>query len=55
MAVLNSSSIEFSKYKQVLRELLHPAGSIAYAEVTRLDELPERKVKVESHIVQEAA
>ena len=50
-----SSSIEFSKYKQVLRELLHPAGSIAYAEVTRLDELPERKVKVESHIVQEAA
>lgn len=50
-----SSSIEFSKYKQVLRELLHPAGTIAYAEVTRLDELPNQKIKVESHIVQEAA
>ena len=50
-----SSSIEFSKYKQVLKELLHPAGMIAYSEITKLDELPERKVKVESHIVQEAA
>jgi hypothetical protein len=50
-----SSSVEFSKYKQVLKELLHPAGTIAYAEVTRLDELPRRKIKVESHIVQEAS
>lgn len=49
------SQLEFSKYKQVLKELLHPAGMIAYAEVTRLDEIATTEVVVESEIVQEAA
>ena len=48
------SQLEFSKYKQVLKELLHPAGMIAYAEVTRLDEISTTEVTVESEIVQEA-
>lgn len=49
------SQIEFSRYKQVLKELLHPAGMIAYAEVTRLDEIATTQVTIETEIVQEAA
>lgn len=49
------SQIEFSRYKQVLKELLHPAGMIAYAEVTRLNEIATTQVTIETEIVQEAA
>jgi hypothetical protein len=49
------SEIEFSKYKQVLLELLHPAGMIAYAEIARLDEIATTQVTVESEINQESA
>jgi hypothetical protein len=46
------SNIQFQKYKQVLKELLHPAGLIAYSEVTKLDEIEETPVKVYSEISQ---
>jgi hypothetical protein len=36
---LLSSSIEFSKYKKIFKELLHPAGFKEYAEWNRLNEL----------------
>jgi hypothetical protein len=36
---LLSSSTEFAKYKKVFKDLLHPAGFKAYAELTKLDEL----------------
>jgi len=50
-----ASSIEFKKYKQVLKELLSPAGMIVYAETKRLNELEQRKVRVISEVNQEAA
>jgi hypothetical protein len=46
------SNIQFQKYKQVLKELLHPAGLIAYSEVTKLDEIEETQIKVSSEISQ---
>jgi len=36
---LLSSSTEFSKYKKIFRELLHPTGFRAYAELNKLDVL----------------
>lgn len=36
---LLSSTEEFSKYKKIFNELLHPAGFQAYAEYNRLDEI----------------
>jgi hypothetical protein len=39
----------------VLKELLHPAGLIAYAEVKRTDEFTTPRVRVASEINQEAA
>jgi len=36
---LLSSATEFAKYKKVFKDLLHPAGFKAYAELTKLDEL----------------
>lgn len=36
---LLSSATEFSKYKKVFKDLLHPAGFRAFAELDRLDEL----------------
>ena len=48
------SSIQFSRYKQVLKELLHPAGMIPYAEITKLDEVSSTKIKVLSELSQEA-
>jgi hypothetical protein len=46
------SNIQFQKYKQVLKELLHPAGLIAYSEITKLDEIEETQVKVYSELSQ---
>lgn len=48
------SNIQFSRYKQVLKELLHPAGMIPYAEITKLDEVSSTKIKVLSELSQEA-
>ena len=50
-----SSTIQFSKYKQVLKELLHPAGLIPYVEIIRIDEITTTESSVESSIVQEPA
>ena len=50
-----ASSVEFRKYKQVLKELLSPAGMIVYAETRRLNELEQIKVRVVSEVKQEAA
>jgi len=49
------SSIQFEKYKQVLKELLHPAGLIAYAEVLRFNEVESDQLKVSTEISQVAA
>jgi hypothetical protein len=48
-----SSSIEFKKYKDVLRGLLHPAGSVAYSEVVRQDDIQTVLVTATSEIVQQ--
>jgi len=46
------SELEFSNYKQILKEFLHPAGMIAYAEITRLNEITTIQVTAESEIAQ---
>lgn len=38
-AYVIQSSIELSKYKDILKNLLHPAGSVVYAEVVRQDNI----------------
>jgi hypothetical protein len=48
-----SSSIEFKKYKDVLKGLLHPAGSIAYSEVVRQDDLQTVLITATSEIAQQ--
>ena len=48
-----SSSIEFKKYKDILRGLLHPAGSIVYSEVVRQDDIQTVLVTATSEIVQQ--
>ena len=45
---LLSSSTEFAKYKKVFKELLHPAGFEAYAELTKLDELEATPATLET-------
>ena len=45
---LLSSSTEFAKYKKVFKDLLHPAGFKAYAELTRLDELEPTAATLET-------
>ena len=48
-----SSSIEFKKYKDVLRGLLHPAGSVAYSELVRQDSVQTVRVNAASQFVQQ--
>ena len=48
------STIEFKRYKQILKELLHPAGSIVYAEVYRQDGVPLPAANVVSEITIES-
>lgn len=50
-----SSSVQFQKYKQVLKELLHPAGLIAYSEVVRSNDIVSDQIKVSTEISQVAA
>jgi hypothetical protein len=37
-AYLTTSSVEFAKYKKIFKELLHPAGFKAFAEVVHIDD-----------------
>lgn len=48
-----SSAIEFKKYKDILRGLLHPAGSVGYSEVVRQDDIQTVIVTATSEIVQQ--
>jgi hypothetical protein len=43
-----SSSIEFSKYKQLLKDLLSPSGSLPYGRLERLDVIDSTSLMVES-------
>ena len=45
---LLSSSTEFSKYKKIFKELLHPAGFKMYSELIRLDVLDSKALKLET-------
>ena len=48
------SSIQFKKYKNVLKQLLQPAGTKAYAEIARLDVIITPQSNVVSEITQES-
>jgi hypothetical protein len=48
------SSVEFKKYKNVLKQLLQPAGTKAYAEITKLDIIITPQSNVVSEITQES-
>lgn len=50
-----SSSIEFQKYKNILRDLLHPAGLIYYAETLKDVNFERDEIKVSSQISQISA
>jgi hypothetical protein len=45
---LLSSTTEFSKYKKVFKELLHPAGFKMYSELNRLDELDFNALRLDT-------
>lgn len=45
---LLSSATEFSKYKKIFKELLHPSGFRMYSEVNRLDELQSNQVMLKT-------
>jgi hypothetical protein len=45
---LLSSATEFSKYKKIFKELLHPSGFKMYSELIRLDELDSNTVTLET-------
>jgi len=45
---LLSSATEFSKYKKIFKELLHPSGFRMYSELTRLDELNSNVVTLDT-------
>ena len=53
-----SSTVEFKKYKKILKDLLHPAGLITYSEVLRVSDFAPQEIqeiKVASEISQVAA
>jgi hypothetical protein len=45
---LLSSNIQFAKYKQVFRDLLHPAGFKGYAQYNKIDTIEVGNVTIES-------
>jgi hypothetical protein len=53
-AYVISSSIEFSKYKKLLKDLLNPSGSLLYGRLERLDEIDSTSLQVESEITLES-
>jgi len=48
------SSVQFKKYKEVLKQLLQPAGTKAYAEIAKLNVIITPQSNVVSEIVQES-
>jgi hypothetical protein len=48
------SSVQFKKYKNVLKQLLQPAGTKAYAEIVKLDVIITPQSNVVSEITQES-
>jgi hypothetical protein len=50
---LLSSTVEFSKYKKIFKELMHPAGFQAYSEMRRLDLLDSSEATVETLVYPE--
>ena len=45
---VTTSTIEFEKYKNVFKSLLHPAGFKAYGEILRQDEISANNITIES-------
>jgi hypothetical protein len=50
---LLSSTVEFSKYKKIFKELMHPAGFQVYSELQRLDLLDSSEATVETLVYPE--
>jgi hypothetical protein len=50
---LLSSTVEFSKYKKIFKELMHPAGFQVYSEMQRLDELDSSAATVDALVYPE--
>jgi len=50
---LLSSTVEFSKYKKIFKELMHPAGFQVYSEMQRLDVLDSSAATVETLVYPE--
>ena len=50
---LLSSTVEFSKYKKIFKELMHPAGFQVYSEMQRLDLLDSSEATVETLVYPE--
>ena len=50
---LLSSTVEFSKYKKIFKELMHPAGFQVYSEMLRLDLLDSSEATVEKLVYPE--
>jgi hypothetical protein len=48
------SSVQFKKYKDVLKQLLQPAGTKAYAEIAKLNVIITPQSNVVSEIIQES-
>jgi hypothetical protein len=50
---LLSSTVEFSKYKKIFKELMHPAGFQVYSEMQRLDELDSSAATIDALVYPE--
>jgi hypothetical protein len=48
-----ASTVEFKRYKNIFKQLLHPGGTKAYAELTSLDEIAVAQANVVSELLQE--
>jgi hypothetical protein len=50
---LLSSTVEFSKYKKIFKELMHPAGFQVYSEMRRLDVLDSSEATIDTLVYPE--
>ena len=50
---LLSSTVEFSKYKKIFKELMHPAGFQVYSEMQRLDVLDSSEATIDTLVYPE--
>ena len=50
---LLSSTVEFSKYKKIFKELMHPAGFQVYSEMRRLDVLDSAEATIDTLVYPE--